>query len=130
VHCLISEVCVDYALCPEQVSATREFRVKLLVSILVNVNFTETFVIPTQLCTVQSVCSLTKGVTTGSKRQQFESPVVVLLTERDMFTWLCVHPYVLECHLSRTMALRGFRHGGTYEKRFHILCSSYGRRYL
>jgi hypothetical protein len=56
---------------------TREFRVKLLVSTVVNVNFTGTFVIPTLLCNVHSVCSLTRGVTTtGSKRQQFVSPVV------------------------------------------------------
>ena len=43
---------------------------------LLNVNFTETFVILAVLCVVQSVCPLARGATTGSERQQFVSPVV------------------------------------------------------
>ena len=38
-------MCVDWVFCLEHVVATRECRVKLLVSMLLNVNFTETFVI-------------------------------------------------------------------------------------
>ena len=40
------------AFCPERVVATRECRVKLLVSMLLNENFTETLVIQAMLCAV------------------------------------------------------------------------------
>jgi hypothetical protein len=70
-------VCTE-AFCPERVVETRECRVKLLVSMLLNVNFTETFVILAMLCAVKSVCPLARGTTTGSDRRQFVSPVVVV----------------------------------------------------
>ena len=43
---------------------------------LLDVNFTETFVILALLCVVQSVCPLARGATNESERQQFVSPVV------------------------------------------------------
>jgi len=43
---------------------------------LINVNFTETFVTLAVLCVEQSVCPLAREATTGSERQQFVSPVV------------------------------------------------------
>lgn len=68
---------------------------------LVNVNFTETFVIPALLCTIQSVCSLMGG---GSNNCKGETAVCIAICSSIFTKQTCLRgsvsigAYVLECH--------------------------------
>jgi hypothetical protein len=63
--------------CLEHLVVTKALHDKFLVSMLVNVNFTDPFVILSWLYAIQSVCSVTNERELPEARQQFRSPIVV-----------------------------------------------------